>query len=168
MRGSRKQRIHSECGRGDWYNERHAWNENGRIGGREADTTGETMIRAHLAPVLVVLPGGTACGDSGRWGDLSQTGPFTLARAVVQSHEHLRRQGPGVFMTTTSAIGIYTGIAARWITYVGFASAALLIFGGSSTDWMFMVFPPWVLLMSTYVLIDNLRPAQTHSVSGRP
>jgi hypothetical protein len=141
-----------------------------RTGGLAAESRtplGETMIRAHLAPVLVVLPGGIAHGDSGRWGDLSQTGPFTLARAVVRSHEHLRRQGPGVLMTTTSTIGIYTGIAARWITYVGFASAALLIFGGSSTDWMFMVFPPWVLLMSTYVLIDNLRPAQTHSVSGR-
>jgi hypothetical protein len=51
-------------------------------------------------------------------------------------------------------------MAARWIAYVGFAAAALLIFGSGFTDWVFMLFPLWVLLMSSYVLFDNLHPAR--------
>ena len=61
----------------------------------------------------------------------------------------------GVFMISTSTIAIYTGIATRWIAYLGYVAALLLIFGGSISDWVFIVFPLWVLLVSICILLDK-------------
>src|SRR5215471_6364598 len=61
-----------------------------------------------------------------------------------------------VFMISTSMIGVRTGFTPRWSAYLGFACALLLLLSGRHTDWMFMVFPVWVLLMSIYILIENL------------
>ena len=67
-----------------------------------------------------------------------------------------------VFMISTSTIGLRTGFTPRWSAYLGFACALLLLLSGRHTDWIFMVFPLWVLLISIYILIENLgRPSQT-------
>jgi hypothetical protein len=62
-------------------------------------------------------------------------------------------------------MAIWTGIAARWIAYLGYALAAFLLFGGGFTDWTFLVFPLWVLLMSSYILVDNLRRASGEALA---
>jgi len=89
---------------------------------------------------------------------LTQSSTFTLARALSYGIMYVYAvKVAAVFMFTTSTITIYTGMAARWIAYLGYALAVLLLFGGGLTDWTFLVFPLWVLLMSSYILIDNLR-----------
>jgi hypothetical protein len=45
----------------------------------------------------------------------------------------------------------------RWIAFLGFACALLLLFSGRYIDWILLVFPLWALLISIYILIDNLR-----------
>ena len=62
-----------------------------------------------------------------------------------------------VFMVTTSTLAIRTRITARWIALLGYASAALILFGSGYLDWLVFVFPCWVLLVSLYILIDNGR-----------
>ena len=70
-----------------------------------------------------------------------------------------------VFMITTSTLAIRTRVTAPWIALLGYASAALLLVGSSYFDWV-LSFSCWVLLVSVYVLIDNLRgPVQ--AVAGR-
>ena len=67
-----------------------------------------------------------------------------------------------VFMISTSMIGLRTGFTPRWSAFLGFACALVLLLSGRHTDWIFMVFPLWVLLVSTYILMQNLgRPSQT-------
>jgi hypothetical protein len=67
----------------------------------------------------------------------------------------------GVFMISTSTLAIRTGFVPRWIAFVGFAFALLLLFSGRNVEWIIMVFPLWALLISVYILIDNLRqPSQ--------
>lgn len=98
---------------------------------------------------------------------LAQSSAFALARALSYSLMNVyAAKVAGVFLITTSTIALYTGLAARWIAYLGYASAALLLFGSGFTDWAFIVFPLWVLLMSSYILIDNLRPVAVDS--GEP
>lgn len=63
----------------------------------------------------------------------------------------------GVFMFSTSTVIIYTGIAPRWIAITGYALALLLIVGSSYFGWSVVVFPIWVFLLSSYILIVNLR-----------
>jgi hypothetical protein len=89
---------------------------------------------------------------------LTQSPTFTLARAMSYNLMNVYAvKFAAVFMITTSTIAMYTAIAARWIAYLGFALALFLLLGGGFTDWTFLVFPLWVLLMSSYILIDNLR-----------
>ena len=117
------------------------------------------FVAAAIAGAIIM-----AYGD--RAEALSGSVTFTLARALSYSIMNVYAvKVAGVFMITTSTIAIYTGIAARWIAYLGFALAALLIFGGGLTDWTFMAFPLWVLLMSGFILADDLRRAAMHSAS---
>jgi hypothetical protein len=61
-----------------------------------------------------------------------------------------------VFMISTSMIGLRTGFIPRWSAFLGFACALVLLLSGRHTDWIFMVFPLWVLLVSIYILVQNL------------
>lgn len=63
----------------------------------------------------------------------------------------------GVFMMVTSTLGLRTGFVARWIAFLGLGLALALLFGSQLFDWSFAVFPAWVLLMSSYILVDNFR-----------
>jgi hypothetical protein len=60
------------------------------------------------------------------------------------------------FMTATSTLALRTNITAGWIAWLGYASAAFVFIGSSYLDWTFFVFPVWVSLVSTYILVDNL------------
>jgi hypothetical protein len=62
-----------------------------------------------------------------------------------------------VFMITTSTVALYTVFVARWIAYLGYALASILLVGSYYIGWGFFVLPTWVLLVSIYILIDNLR-----------
>jgi hypothetical protein len=61
-----------------------------------------------------------------------------------------------VFMISTSTVVIRTGIAPRWIAFLGFALALMLLIGSFFVSWSFAVLPFWVFLISVYILIDNL------------
>ena len=64
-----------------------------------------------------------------------------------------------VFMFVTSTLAIRTRFIARWIAFVGFAVAVVLMFSSRSNDWVVLVFPVWVLLVSLYILIDHVSAA---------
>ena len=56
-----------------------------------------------------------------------------------------------VFMITTSTIALYTGLTHRALAYGGYAVAAVLLIGSYYIDWSLLVFPLWVLLVSTNI-----------------
>jgi hypothetical protein len=62
-----------------------------------------------------------------------------------------------VFMITTSTVALYTGIAPRWIAFIGFVLALVLLFGSFYISWSFLVFPLWVFLLSASILRDSVR-----------
>ena len=62
-----------------------------------------------------------------------------------------------VFMFSTSTVVIYTGIAPRWIAFVGYLLASVLLVGSYYIGWSILVLPAWVLLISVYILVDNLQ-----------
>jgi len=63
----------------------------------------------------------------------------------------------GVFMIATSTLALRTGFLARWIAWLGYSVALLLLFSSRQIEGILLVFPLWVLLISLYILIDNLR-----------
>ncbi len=62
-----------------------------------------------------------------------------------------------VFMISTSTVTISTGMAPRWMAFLGFALGLTLLVGSYYIPWSIVVLPLWVLLISIHILIDNLR-----------
>ena len=82
---------------------------------------------------------------------------FTFARAI--SYEILNVYAirmAGVFMIVTSTLALRTGFIARWIAFVGYAVALVLLFISRYIEGILMVFPLWVLLVSLHILFRNL------------
>jgi hypothetical protein len=61
-----------------------------------------------------------------------------------------------VFMISTSTVVLYTAIAPRWIAFVGYMLALILLVGSYYISWSFAFMPAWVFLISTSILVDNL------------
>jgi hypothetical protein len=119
---------------------------------------GSGLLFLAMLFVAAAVAGAAIMAHAAQGEALAQSGTFTLARALSHSIMNIYAvKVAAVFMFTTSTIAISTGIAARWIAYLGYALAAFLLLGGGFTDWTFLMFPLWVLLMSGYILIDNLR-----------
>jgi hypothetical protein len=62
-----------------------------------------------------------------------------------------------VFMITTSTLAAYTRFVPRYVAYLGYPLALLILFGSQYREWSFFIFPLWVLLLSIQILIDNYR-----------
>jgi hypothetical protein len=63
----------------------------------------------------------------------------------------------GVFMMATCTITLRTRTLPRWIALLGYALALILLFSIGRVQWFFLIFPVWVLLISMYMLTEDLR-----------
>jgi hypothetical protein len=91
--------------------------------------------------------------------ELINSATFRFARAVAYIIVNVYAiKMAGVFMISTSTVVIYTRIAPRWMAVLGYVLASILLLGSFYLSWSFIVLPVWVLLISIYILIDNLRP----------
>ena len=134
---------------------------------------GSGLLFLAMLFALAAVAGGIIIAYGARHEALLDSATFTFARAVTFEITNLYAvKMAGVFMISTSTLAIRTGFAPRWIAFVGFAFALLLLLSGRYVEWIIMVFPLWVLLISIYILIDNLgrtsqsaarSPAQTNS-----
>ncbi len=59
----------------------------------------------------------------------------------------------GVFIFSTCAIGLRTAIFPRWIAVAGFVCGIVLLLVISSWLWIAVLFPLWVMLLSTWILL---------------
>lgn len=89
--------------------------------------------------------------------DLTSSATFRFARAAafIIANVYASKMA-AVFMFSTSTVVIYTGIAPRWMAYIGFLLALTVLLGGHYIGWSLAVLPVWVLMISGYILIDNL------------
>jgi hypothetical protein len=90
-------------------------------------------------------------------GELINSTTFRFARAaayIVMNVYAIKMAA--VFIFSTSTVVIYTTIAPRWIAFVGYGLALVLLIGSYYISWSFVVLPVWVFLLSAYILLDNL------------
>lgn len=57
----------------------------------------------------------------------------------------------------TSTIGLRTGTFARWVSFIGYACGLVLLLVIGNFAWIALLFPLWVLLVSTYILYADCR-----------
>jgi hypothetical protein len=70
----------------------------------------------------------------------------------------------GVFMITTCTLSLRTGIFPRWMAFLGMILALFLLLSIGFFDWAPIVFPLWILLISVYILLANLRRSKSESI----
>lgn len=90
--------------------------------------------------------------------ELIKSATFRFARAstyIVMNVYAIKMAA--VFMISMSTVVIYTGIAPRWIAFIGYLLAAILLIGSYYISWSLAILPAWVALISIYILTDNLR-----------
>ena len=116
------------------------------------------LFLAMLFAAAAVTGAVTLLASSSKPGELIDTATFHFARAVAYIILNVYGIKMGaVFMFSTSTVVIYTGITPRWIAYVGYLLALAVLIGSYYVNWSFAVLPVWVLLVSAYILTDNLR-----------
>jgi hypothetical protein len=75
-----------------------------------------------------------------------------------------------VFTVSTATITLRTKVIPRWIGMLGFAAAAVLLVSVGLTPWVELLFPAWILLLSTDILRTGLRSSRGAggTAIGRP
>jgi hypothetical protein len=144
-----------------------------RLGEHEDRFVATVFLGSALLFLAMVFTAGSSAGgiirllSSGSVGVIG-TGAYALARIQIYEAMHTYAiKMAGVFMITTSTISLRTGIVPRWMAFLGFALALMLLLSVGTIEWMFLVFPLWVLSISVYILIDNFRGAsQTAAASA--
>lgn len=63
----------------------------------------------------------------------------------------------GVFMISTTTMGVRTATLPRWLVWVGYGSALVLLLSIAYLAWVALLFPVWVLVVSVHLLRANLR-----------
>ena len=113
------------------------------------------------------MGGGIIIAYTAKPAELLDSPTFTFARAATYEIMNLYAvKVAAVFMISTSTLAIRTAIIARWMAFLGYAFALFLLLSGRYIEWILMLFPIWVLLISIHILIDNLRrPPQAVEIS---
>ena len=66
-----------------------------------------------------------------------------------------------VFLISQATLWLRTGVMPRWMALFTYALALVLLFIFTQSQWVILVFPGWVLMVSVYILV-------THLAAGRP
>ena len=113
------------------------------------------------------VAGGIIIAYGARPEGLLDSPTFTFARAVTYEIMNLYAiKMAAVFMISTSTLVMRTGFTPRWIAFLGFTFGLLLLFSGRLYRLDYTGLPAVVLLISIYILMDNLRrPSQPAATS---
>jgi hypothetical protein len=72
-----------------------------------------------------------------------------------------------VFTISVSTVGIRTAGLPRWVSYLGYLIAVVLLVAAADQRWLQLVFPSWVLLVSVVILV--VRPGnRAHPIQVGP
>jgi len=94
---------------------------------------------------------------------MMDTASFHFARGVAYNIMNVYAiKMAGVFMISTSTVALHTGFAPRWTAVLGIILALIILLGSYYITWSFIVLPVWVFLVSSCILVADLRrPPQT-------
>lgn len=96
---------------------------------------------------------------------LIESGLYTFGRTLTYELMTVyTMKMAGVFMITTCTLSLRTGIFPRWMAFLGMILAMFLLLSIGFFDWAPVVFPLWILLISVYILLANLRRSKSESI----
>jgi hypothetical protein len=97
---------------------------------------------------------------------LIDTGLYAAIRAMIYQiiHEYAIRMA-GMFMIVLGTIWYRTSIMPRLLVGLTYLFAVILLFSISFSQWIMMVFPTWVFVVSVYILVLNYRSPEQPGVT---
>ncbi len=94
-------------------------------------------------------------GDPSGFADSST---YTYARQMIaQIFSVYALRMAAIFQISQATLWLRTGVMPRWMALLTYPVALVLLFTFTQAQWVILVFPGWVLLVSVYILIVNLR-----------
>src|SRR5262249_10961404 len=97
----------------------------------------------------------TIAANSGRLPDQA-----TFAASRATSYVLLNVFGikmAGVFLFSTCTISLRTTVIPRWVALLGYACAVVLLLIITDWEWIALIFPLWILLVSACILVTEFR-----------
>lgn len=137
-----------------------------RLGSEENRLFATVFLGSGLLFVGMLFVAASAIGailitHAARPGELAGTVTFTLMRSFAYNLASIyAMKVSSVFLLTASTIVLRTRITARWTAFIGYAAAAVILFGSHLVDWTFLVFPVWVLIVSCDILVREYGRAE--------
>jgi hypothetical protein len=93
---------------------------------------------------------------------LIDSGMYTFSRALMWriTNVYALRMA-GVFMISLGTISVRTRIIPRWLAFLTYGLALVLLLSIGYSLWVTLIFPAWVLVISIDILVVNLRRTGT-------
>ena len=66
-----------------------------------------------------------------------------------------------VFLISQATLWLRTGVMPRWMALLTFVVALILLFIVSQAEWVILIFPAWVFMVSVYILATHLAGRRT-------
>jgi hypothetical protein len=63
-----------------------------------------------------------------------------------------------VFMISQATLWMRTGVMPKWMAFLTYATALVLLFIVTQSLWVLLLFPGWVLVVSIYILVSTVQP----------
>jgi hypothetical protein len=145
-----------------------------RLGAREDQLLATAFLGSGLLFVVSLFCGAALAGglldavadDHIRLPDKSET--YYFGRLTIYTLFNVFAfKMAGVFMISTGTIGLRTAFLPRWVAFVGYACAVVLLLVITNWAWIGLLFPLWVLLVSAVVLASEFR-RRPEGTAGAP
>ncbi|MEU9498956.1 hypothetical protein [Streptomyces sp. NPDC048196] len=82
---------------------------------------------------------------------------WTYGRTTLTLLASYAMRMAAVFTLSTTTIGLALSVFPRWLAWLGYAAALVLLFVVGTVPWTELVFPVWMLATSTYILGASFR-----------
>jgi hypothetical protein len=92
---------------------------------------------------------------------------YVFGRAVMsQIFNVYALRMAGVFMISLGTIWLRTRLMPRWVPFITYLVALVLLLIVSLNLWVVLIFPGWVFLVSVYILVLNVRRPSSGAADG--
>jgi hypothetical protein len=119
---------------------------------------GSGLLYLGLTFVSTALAGGLLLSYSFEPDKVIESGVYAFGRAVIYRIANVYAiRMAGVFMISLGTISVRTRIMHRRLAFLTYGLALILLVGIGLSVWVMLIFPGWVLVISFYILVLNLR-----------
>jgi hypothetical protein len=119
---------------------------------------GSGLLYLGLTFISAAVAGGLLSDPTLSSGKLVGNNAYTLGRLVIYQITNIYAlRMSGVFMISLGTIWLRTRTLPRFLIFGTYALALVLLLGINVSAWFTLIFPAWVLVISVYILVGNLR-----------